>query len=220
MTTLTSERTEFESLFGYRYVGNSPVNYVDPSGLAPPPKAYPPYVIECPAEKGPPVYPPCYQSKADLLSGIPQCSATKLDILRPNYGPKCFRADQGSCLEADLSKLAASGELIGTDGAFPCVGVIIVTKTKAYAYHFDPNCQPYNSICLQDKATDTCKVPRGTTCVVFGGNNEASSNVILNSVLIALGPNATYCNTEGLWYDAKNNRFCRFKNDHDSRDAK
>ena len=104
-----------------------------------------------------------------------------------------------------------AGHLVGTDGADPCVGAIIIQRTggvvtKISVYHFEADDHPPNTL-----ARDGALAP-GAEVILFGGSNgNESRNGLYKSIIDAIpGSGATMRGISGkcgLWVDKDGNLF-------------
>ena len=105
----------------------------------------------------------------------------------------------------------APGQMVGTTGADPCVGVIVIHRaagvpTKFFVYHFQVGDKPAATL-----ARDGALIS-GVQVVIFGGSNgDPSSNGLYKNVIdqcpVGSGINVKISPKCGLWVDRDGNLF-------------
>src|SRR5690606_36801274 len=109
---------------------------------------------------------------------------------------------------------APCGALVGTTGANPCVGMIVVTDTELYVYHFaapDDACRVIHS------HQAFWGTPKKIYCFsgnVPGGNGSYYSAATIDSItwMIPDDSTITWVESDGLWVDSQGNCYV-FQND-------
>ncbi|TWT75097.1 putative deoxyribonuclease RhsB [Allorhodopirellula solitaria] len=186
----------------YRYVGNGPTTKTDPSGLQPPKPKKPDEVEQENDDVN--VWPytgtPGGKKKAQQTLGIPPVKVVPYPGYRRTHG-----VPQGK--NSHFSNIPF-GHYVGTTGAGPCVGLIIVSpgdKTPGggmrdiWVYHFEADDHPNNSIDLHD-------LPTGSEGIIFGGDDRTESSPALIDAIIAdlkargIKIRGLY-NSPGMWAD-------------------
>lgn len=104
----------------------------------------------------------------------------------------------------------APGTSVGTDGAGPCVGVVIIAGDKVYAFHFGGTDDPVSTM------AGAGPFPAGSHGVIVGGDGSNDSDKMLNEVIRALNRNGIkidgYSNTNGI--HVRDGKFINYKTDH------
>lgn len=105
----------------------------------------------------------------------------------------------------------APGQMVGTTGADPCVGVIVIHRaagvpTKFFVYHFEAGDKPSATL-----ARDGALIS-GAQVVIFGGSNaDPSSNGLYQNVIdqcpVGSGIDVKISPKCGLWVDRDGNLF-------------
>jgi uncharacterized protein RhaS with RHS repeats len=179
----------------YRYVGNDPVNGLDPSGLEEKKLPYPDKLGQC----GPPIA----NKEADLIEqGGMAVGGGLLD--RKGYinkypgkeiKPKTIPKDKDVGATKPGNNIASGthaffgwpnqdGQFFGTGGCQGCVGVIIRCKGGYGAiFHFGAGDHPATTL-MQYR--DKCPKNGDCTAVVFGGDDTAFSRGLLQSAVNGL----------------------------------
>ena len=186
----------------YRYVRNQPTTLTDPSGLEPPKQRQPDEEEQDNDDVNTWPYTgvPGGKKKAQQTLGLPPVK------VRPYPGYKVTHGvPQGK--NAHFSNIPF-GHYVGTTGAEPCVGLIIISpgdKTPGgglrdiWVYHFEADDHPNNSIDLHDP-------PKGSEGVIFGGDDRTESSPGLIDAIIAdlrargIKIRGLY-NSPGMWAD-------------------
>ena len=199
----------------YRYVGNETPNATDPSGLdlardlpptgrpkPPKPEGKPGDVIQIRPQGDLGYLIDLFESaivlsKPSQTAGIPSANTRPLP---PNLS--LGTGVNGSHYQ--FYNKPKPGQYVGSGGAFTCIGVIILRPDGSCGvFHFSTG----------DMVRPTLLQygwPPGSTAIVFGGNNETGSNLLLGEVVSALGQipipvsfanySAIWLGSDGIWY--------------------
>lgn len=208
----------------YRYVGNSPTTYTDPDGMQKQStldetiKQRPNAVGVPGTVAGPGAIRHFFggPNKQKILKNIPKIPSPNESTSWPPNGGVIISAKQKHHVVVPVGKMR-QGDLVGTAGAQPCIGVIIRERqgprSKIYAFHFDATENPIPTI-LQYRDSFKNANPQ---IIVFAGDNSAASNVTLQYVIDAftkrnfqVSRTPSYIDTTGLFID-QNGKLCRAK---------
>jgi RHS repeat-associated protein len=200
----------------YRYVGNNPTNATDPSGMVKEGRQRPPADIAGQNDAAlldnalalPGVTRPV--QLCDPLNEIPEVDAPN----KPQIPGQGIGVRAGSHAVYDKKKMR-QGSYVGTAGLTPCIGVIIVSPAAdglIFVFHFDGTDNPQATMRKVENM-----IPKGSTAIVFGGDNSDGSNKTLRLALSFLLPlrgnplikgkdlKVMQCPTDGLWVDRDSN---------------
>jgi hypothetical protein len=213
----------------YRYVGNSPTNATDPTGLTelpppggytdtfippprpgvpfPPPGASPTTVPNVPGGAVADWWNPFAPSKPAMLANHPFDPAHAPRPIPPEVGPPTgpgTNVDGGTCQLFPSTLLP--DQFVGTGGCGPSVGLLISSPgCGAAVFHFGT----FNSSVAPTINQYTW--PPGSHAMICGGNSDRPSNVLMYNIIGTLSQNGItldgilnaangYLGSDGRWY--------------------
>lgn len=136
------------------------------------------------------ITPPNY--KYDLIQKIGEITAIPIPVTAP--------VGSGGLYHIQVTD--PTGQTVGTGGAGPCIGLIVITPNDGiFVYHFGPEQDPHLTL-----ARDADKFA-GAHIAFFGGDNTPESNATLINAVGFFKDNEHrvpviwdgYSNTTGLW---------------------
>ena len=140
-----------------------------------------------------------------FISQEQQIVMTNVGELNPEVGPRDIQTSigvsGGEHIVVPIDQVP-DGVLVGSTGAGPCIGLIIVDADYIYVFHFAQTTDVAQtiSVAIQDLGDDA-------HAAIFGGDGTPLSEQTLENVMDYLGshPDITidgYSDTPGLWVDA------------------
>jgi hypothetical protein len=134
-----------------------------------------------------------------------QTVMTNLGELDPEVGPRDFEnsigVSGGQHIVVPLEDVPEGG-LVGSTGAGPCVGLIIVDDENIYVFHFTQTTDVSQALAeaIDDLGADA-------HAAIFGGDGSPLSEQTLEEVMDYLNAHSEitidgYSNTPGLWVDS------------------
>ena len=193
-----------------RYVGNSPTNATDPSGLEEEPEVSPVYTPPTTrgnnSQAGIPWFNSQFQwvpGRSDLIKGLPRA-----EICDTLVKPRTTGITGTTNGTWDKSKMP-DGTFAGTAGALTCIGVIVYEPKadgRIVVFHFTGVDSPTATL----GNLFTWKFEKGSKAYVFGGNGERASNATLQAVITALRQlrlSVSYIPYDEAWIDKNGNLY-------------
>jgi len=171
----------------YGFLGENPVNGVDPSGLA--------EDLPCPCNAGE-VGEVRQNARIGTIAGFIRHSPTVFSFTAREYlentpgrtlvptmlaknpggaGTNILGGDHAFVRSADAGK----SQYFGTGGAQTCVAAIIKSDRCAGIFHFSVGDEPFNTL-------GRYNWPKGSSAVVFGGDNSDGSQALFTDVMEAV----------------------------------
>lgn len=159
----------------YRYVGNEPTDWIDPSGLQ--------GTKPIPVVIGPAIPNVRNGGLDNLLNVIIPAPGNLLGMVAGSMKPTIPPSTIGDVSSTGVPRgnytmvpAVPPGSVTGSGGAGPCIGMIITTPTGAvYVFHFWPEDNPAATL-------GSITFPDGSHAGIFGGDNTQPSNEMLENL--------------------------------------